>query len=95
MRSIAIAAVVMTAVMLGAAAAEEKPVQLKPGPGLDKVEGNCGGCHSLDYVPMNSPFLNAAGWDAEVAKMINAFGAPIDQGDAKAIADYLKSNYGM
>jgi mono/diheme cytochrome c family protein len=94
MRSIAIAAV-MTAVVLGFAAAEEKPVQLKQGPGLDKVEGNCGGCHSLDYVPMNSPFLNAAGWDAEVAKMINAFGAPIDQGDAKIIADYLKSNYGM
>jgi sulfite dehydrogenase (cytochrome) subunit B len=94
MRSIAIAAV-MTAVMLGTAAAEEKLVQLKPGPGLDKVEGNCGGCHSLDYVPMNSPFLNAAGWDAEVAKMINAFGAPIDQADAKTIADYLKSNYGM
>jgi hypothetical protein len=43
---------------------------------------------------MNSAFLNAAGWDAEVAKMINAFGAPIDQADAKAIADYLKSNYG-
>ena len=93
MRSIAIAAV-MTAVMLGLAAAEERPVQLKQGPGLDKVEGNCGGCHSLDYVPMNSPFLSAAGWDAEVAKMINAFGAPIDAADAKIIADYLKSNYG-
>jgi sulfite dehydrogenase (cytochrome) subunit B len=99
MRSIAIAAVVAaaitTTIVAGAAAAEEKSVQLKPGPGLDKVEGNCSGCHSLDYVPMNSAFLNAAGWDAEVAKMINAFGAPIDQADAKAIADYLKSNYGM
>src|SRR5580700_11589901 len=49
---------------------------------------------SLDYVVMNSPFLSAAGWDAEVAKMINAFGAPIDQSDAKVIADYLKKNYG-
>jgi hypothetical protein len=27
--------------------------------------------------------------------MINAFGALIDQADAKAIAEYLKSNYGM
>ena len=94
MRSIAIAAV-MTAIVFGSAAADERSVQLKQGPGLDKVEGSCGGCHSLDYVPMNSPFLNAAGWDAEVAKMINAFGAPIDQADAKIIADYLKSNYGM
>ena len=42
-----------------AAVADEKPVQLKQGAGLDKVEGNCSGCHSLDYVPMNSPFLNA------------------------------------
>ena len=43
---------------------------------------------------MNSPFLTAAQWDAEVAKMIGAFGAPIDQADAKIIADYLKKNYG-
>jgi mono/diheme cytochrome c family protein len=94
MRSIAIAAL-MTAFAAVSAAADERPVQLKQAPGLDKVEGNCGSCHSLDYVPMNSPFLSPAGWDAEVAKMINAFGAPIDQADAKVIADYLKSNYGM
>ena len=96
MRSITMAiAAAITTFALSAAAAQEQAVQLKPGLGLDKVEGNCSGCHSLDYVPMNSPFLNAAGWDAEVAKMINAFGAPIDQADAKTIADYLKSNYGM
>ena len=77
------------------AAAEEKPVQLKKAPGLDKVEGNCSGCHSLDYIVMNSPFPNAALWDAEVAKMIKAFGAPISETDAKGIADYLKQNYGM
>jgi sulfite dehydrogenase (cytochrome) subunit B len=93
MRSFAV--IITAALMATAAAAQEKPVQLKQAPGLDKVEGNCSGCHSLDYVPMNSVFLNAAGWDAEVAKMINAFGAPIDQADAKIIADYLKSNYGM
>ena len=77
-----------------AADAGEKPVVLKPGPGLDKVEGNCGGCHSLDYIPMNSPFLNAAEWNAEVTKMIKAFGAPIDDADAKEIVDYLTKNYG-
>jgi hypothetical protein len=76
------------------ATASKKPVRLKQAPGLDKVEANCGACHSLDYVLMNSPFLSAAGWDAEVAKMINAFGAPIDQADAKTIADYLAKNYG-
>jgi hypothetical protein len=86
--------VIVTALMTVAAIAGEKPVQLKAGAGLDKVEGNCAVCHSLDYVPMNSPYLNAAGWDAEVAKMINAFGAPIDAADVKVIADYLKKNYG-
>jgi sulfite dehydrogenase (cytochrome) subunit B len=92
MRSIAFAST--TVLLIGAALAGEKPVQLKPGPGLDKVEANCAVCHSLDYVPMNSPYLNAAGWDAEVTKMINAFGAPINPADAKTIADYLKKNYG-
>jgi sulfite dehydrogenase (cytochrome) subunit B len=43
---------------------------------------------------MNSPFLNAAQWDAKIAKMIKAFGAPIDPADAKTIGDYLKQNYG-
>jgi sulfite dehydrogenase (cytochrome) subunit B len=76
------------------ATAEEKPVRLRQAPGLDKVEVHCNACHSLDYVQMNSPFLSAAGWDAEIAKMINAFGAPIDQADAKIIADYLYKNYG-
>jgi mono/diheme cytochrome c family protein len=76
------------------AAADDKPVQLKKAPGLDKVEANCQACHSLDYIPMNSPFPNAALWDAEVTKMIKAFGAPIDDADAKAIAEYLKANYG-
>jgi sulfite dehydrogenase (cytochrome) subunit B len=79
---------------VSAADAEQKPVVLMPGPGLDKVEGNCGACHSLDYIPMNSPFLDAAGWNAEVTKMIEAFGAPIADADAKAIVDYLTKNYG-
>ena len=77
-----------------AALAERQPVNLRSGPGLEQVEGNCGTCHSLDYIEMNSPFLNAAGWNAEVTKMIKAFGAPISEADAKAIADYLAKNYG-
>jgi sulfite dehydrogenase (cytochrome) subunit B len=74
--------------------ADEQPIPMKKAPGLDKVEANCQACHSLDYIPMNSPFPNAALWDAEVTKMIKAYGAPIDDADAKAIAEYLKSNYG-
>ena len=76
------------------AAAEEPTITLKRADGVDKVEANCQACHSLAYIPMNAPFLNAAGWNAEVTKMLKAFGAPIDDADAKAIADYLTKNYG-
>jgi hypothetical protein len=76
------------------ASAEEKFVDLKKAPGLDKVEGNCAACHSLDYIQMNSPYPNAALWDAEVTKMIKVYGAPIAEADAAAIKDYLAKNYG-
>jgi sulfite dehydrogenase (cytochrome) subunit B len=76
------------------AIADEPTITLKPGPGRDTVEGNCGACHSLVYIQMNSPFLNAAGWNAEVSKMMKAFGAPISDADAKTISDYLAANYG-
>jgi len=94
MRSITTAVLSMALCAAVAAAADEKQVVLRKADGAEKVETNCAICHSLDYIPMNSPFLNAAGWDAEVAKMINAFGAPISPDDAKIIADYLKANYG-
>lgn len=76
------------------ALADEQTIKLKPGAGLDKVEGNCQACHTLAYIPMNSPFPSAALWDAEVTKMIKAYGAPIDDADAKAIKEYLTKNYG-
>ena len=93
MRTLVIVLALAAAITLPAAA-KEKPVELKKAPGLDQVEANCSGCHSLDYIVMNSPFPNAALWDAEVTKMIKAFGAPIEDADAKIIADYLKKNYG-
>ena len=92
MRALAIA--IFTAALVLPAVAQEKPVALKKAPGLDKVEAHCSGCHSLDYIVMNSPFPSAALWDAEVTKMIRVFGAPIGDADAKDISDYLKANYG-
>ncbi len=88
----AVAALVL--LLAAPAAADEKPVELKKAPGLDKVEANCGACHSLDYIQMNSPFMNPATWDAEVTKMMKAFGAPITDADAAVIKEYLKKNYG-
>ena len=76
------------------AMADEQTITLKKAPGVDKVEANCQACHSLAYIPMNSPFLNAGGWDGEVTKMIKVMGAPINDADAKAIKDYLTKNYG-
>jgi mono/diheme cytochrome c family protein len=75
------------------ALAQESKVMLKDGPGKDKVQA-CVACHSLDYIPMNSRFLDKAGWTASVNKMINAFGAPIAREDVDAIASYLAENYG-
>ena len=75
--------------------AAEQRVALKDGPGRDKVEANCASCHSLDYIQGNSPFMNRGVWEAEVTKMINAYGAPISDPDAKEIADYLAKNYGQ
>ena len=92
MRTIAIAAAAL--LLAGSALAQEQEIKLKQGSGLDKVEANCAACHTLAYIPMNSPFLDAKGWGAEVTKMIKAYGAPIEDADAKAIAEYLKANYG-
>lgn len=76
------------------AAAQEGGVMLKKAPGLDVVETNCGSCHTLDYVRINSPFMNEAVWTAEVNKMIKVFGAPIEPGAVKPIVEYLVKNYG-
>ena len=88
--------IALMALLAGAAVAwaGEEQVKLKDGPGVDKVRQNCVACHSLDYIPLNSPFLDAKGWEAVVTKMQKAFGAPIPQEDVTPIADYLAKNYG-
>ena len=78
----------------GGAVAQESKVVLKDAPGKDKTM-QCIACHSVDYIPMNSRFLNKAGWTAEVNKMINVFGAPIPKTDVEEIATYLTQNYGV
>ena len=88
---IAVTPLVLAATIVVAA---EQQVELKPGAGRDKVEANCVACHSLDYIIANSPFMNRQVWDAEVTKMIKAYGAPISDADAKVIVDYLVANYG-
>jgi sulfite dehydrogenase (cytochrome) subunit B len=67
----------------------------KPGPNLEVVQGNCGSCHSADYIitQPQGPAFKKAFWEAEVTKMINVYGAPIDQADVPKIVDYLVQVY--
>lgn len=84
----------LAAVLLAMSAQARDNVALKAGAGRDLVEDYCNACHSLDYLPMNSRFLNRQGWQTEVNKMITSYGAPIGPADAKIIVDYLAANYG-
>jgi hypothetical protein len=88
-----IAAAVFAAVLAGSALAQESKVVLKDAPGKDKAM-QCLACHSLDYIQMNSRFMDKAGWAASVNKMINVFAAPIPKADVELIADYLAEQYG-
>jgi mono/diheme cytochrome c family protein len=76
------------------ALADESQVKLKAGEGMQLVQANCVACHSLDYIPMNSPFLDRKGWEATVNKMVKVMGAPIPSEELPAIVDYLAKNYG-
>jgi len=85
------------ALLLFAAApalAQESQLRLRDGPGRQLVEATCVMCHSLDYIQMNSPFLDRKGWEASVNKMIKVMGAPVAEADAQKIVDYLAGQYG-
>ena len=65
-------------------------------PGKEIAEANCLACHSAEYIvtqPRGSAFGRSF-WDAEVKKMISAYGAPIEPGDVPKIVDYLAAAYG-
>ncbi len=66
---------------------------LAGGPDRDKVNGYCGVCHGVEYIPMQ-PKMSKVQWAGTVTKMIKAFGAPIPQEDADKIINYLATAYG-
>ncbi len=68
--------------------------QAAPGPGRELFIARCSSCHSVDYIRMHAPFGTPALWEASVAKMRNAFKAPLDDEDARAIVEYLSVAYG-
>jgi mono/diheme cytochrome c family protein len=79
----------------GAALADESQVHMKEAPETMTLVANCSGCHSLDYVQMNSKFMKRAGWEAEVHKMVAVMGAPVSDADAAQLVDYLTREYGV
>jgi hypothetical protein len=66
--------------------------ELKPGPGVEQVRAKCTACHSTDYI-VRQPGGSREKWQAEIKKMIEAFGAPISAQDAEVIVEYLASTY--
>src|ERR1700738_1304669 len=86
------------AASLGAAPAFAAPVNytlpeetavFKPGPNLEVVQNNCTACHSADYIKTQPRGLKKDFWQGEVAKMIKAYGAPIEDADVGKVVDYL------
>ena len=72
----------------GPVLADESQIKLKDGEGRPLVEANCVMCHSLDYIPLNSVFLDRKGWEASVNKMIKVMGAPIPGQDDPKVPNF-------
>jgi cytochrome c5 len=85
---------VVLAVPIAIAAADETSIRLAEGAGLTQVQASCSMCHSLDYILMNSPFQDKAGWEKTVNKMVKVMGAPLTADDIATVVGYLDSRYG-
>ena len=68
------------------------PPDLEAGEGREAVASNCSTCHSTRYITMQPP-LPAAAWEAEVNKMINAFGLDVPLETKPVIIHYLQTHY--
>jgi sulfite dehydrogenase (cytochrome) subunit B len=73
--------------------AGEADVHLAQGTGRDLTAARCVICHSIDYIEMVSPVMNRAAWEKSLRKMIDTFGAPVSDEEARQILDYLSEHY--
>ena len=86
-----------TAASASESAASESSVseeEAAPGEGRELFIARCTSCHSVDYVSMHARFGTRGLWEMEVAKMRNAFKAPLSDDEARRIVDYLARAYG-
>src|SRR4029077_13205326 len=66
--------------------------ELAEGDGRQEVQRFCFTCHRTRYITMQPP-LPGPIWEAEVNKMMKAYGAPIPEATAKKITAYLQEHY--
>lgn len=92
LRFVALAA--LLAPTVAALANDETGIVLADGPGREQVQAACSSCHSLDYIVMNSPFLDRAAWQKTVDKMVKVMGAPLSDEEVATIVAYLDRHYG-
>lgn len=71
----------------------EQSLQLAQGEGRELTIARCVICHSVDYIEMVSPVMSRPAWEKTVRKMIDAFGAPVSDEEARQILEYLSANY--
>jgi cytochrome c5 len=95
MKTPAFTALFCTALLLTSATARtaDEVSSLKEAPGRETTATRCALCHSLDYVEMNAAVLDRSGWQKTVRKMIDRFGAPVTDDEAREIVDYLATHY--
>lgn len=88
------AALLASLALVGALAfADEDAIHLRDGGARDLTAARCAICHSVDYIQGNAPVLDRAGWQKEIQKMRDRFGAPITDEEARQILDYLAGSY--
>jgi hypothetical protein len=73
--------------------AETSRLKKAPLPGYLLAEGECGTCHSRDYITTQPTGKGKEFWTAEVTKMVKTYGATIPDPDREKIADYLAVTY--
>lgn len=71
----------------------EQSIRLAAGAGRDATVARCVICHSVDYIEMVAPVMSQKAWEKTVRKMIDTFGAPVSEEEAKQILDYLSEHY--
>jgi mono/diheme cytochrome c family protein len=62
-------------------------------PGFELTANTCTVCHSVDYIAMQPRGQGKDFWTGEVTKMVNVYGATVQDAERPAIVDYLAHNY--